>query len=409
MNVEVHIDWQGETFLAGRLYPAGRGSGVTFEYDRAWLARPDAFALDPTALPLQRNAHHGTTLFGALLDCGPDRWGRVLIDRAVRKKLLAQRPYHDIDYVLALDDFSRIGALRFRVEADGAFLAAGKKPLPPVVRLNALIQATDAIHNETETANDLRFLLGEGSPLGGARPKSAVMLGDGRLGIAKFPKPDDTRDIAAGEILALELARAAGVTTAEHHLVAVGTRSVAVITRFDRAGAVRLPFISGATLLGLGTGESGSYAQLADGIRRFGHDVSGDLSELWRRMVFSLLASNFDDHLRNHGFLMREPGHWSLSPAYDINPVPEIDRVNMSQTAISEEVEMPSVEQALAVAPRFGLKPAEAKSILRQVLTVVAGWQVVGRRLRLKATTLSAYASAFENPFVAEAKQLLSL
>jgi serine/threonine-protein kinase HipA len=409
MNVEVHIDWQGETFLAGRLYPAGRGSGVTFEYDRAWLARPDAFALDPTALPLQRSAHHGTTLFGALQDCGPDRWGRVLIDRAVRKKLLVQRPYHDIDYVLALDDFSRIGALRFRVEADGAFLAAGKKPLPPVVRLNALIQATGAIHNETETANDLRFLLGEGSPLGGARPKSAVMLADGRLGIAKFPKPDDTRDIATGEILALELARAAGVTTAEHHLVAVGTRSVAVITRFDRAGAVRLPFISGATLLGLGTGESGSYAQLADGIRRFGHDVSGDLSELWRRMVFSLLASNFDDHLRNHGFLMREPGHWSLSPAYDINPVPEIDRVNMSQTAISEEVEMPSVEQALAVAPRFGLKPAEAKSILRQVSTVVAGWQVVGRRLRLKATTLSAYASAFENPFVAEAKQLLSL
>lgn len=408
MNVEVHIDWQGETCLAGRLYPAGRGSGVTFEYERGWLARPDAFALDPTALPLQRNAHHGTALFGALQDCGPDRWGRVLIDRAVRKKLLAQRPYRDIDYVLALDDFSRIGALRFRVEADGAFLAAGKKPLPPVVRLNALIQATDAIHNETETAKDLRFLLGEGSPLGGARPKSAVMLADGRLGIAKFPKPDDTRDVAAGEILALTLARAAGVTTAEHHLVKVGARSVAVITRFDRAGAVRLPFISGATLLGLGTGESGSYAQLADGIRRFGHHVSGDLSELWRRMVFSLLASNFDDHLRNHGFLMREPGHWSLSPAYDINPVPEIDRVDMSQTAISEEVEMPSVEQALAVAPRFGLKPAEAKSILRQVSTVVANWQTVGRRLRLKAATLSAYASAFENPFVAEAKQLLA-
>jgi hypothetical protein len=69
---------------------------------------------------------------------------------------------------------------------------------------------------------------------------------------------------------------------------------------------------------------------------------------------------------------------------------------------------MSSVEQALAVAPRFGLKPAEAKSILRQVSTVVANWQTVGRRLRLKAATLSAYASAFENPFVAEAKQLLA-
>lgn len=101
---------------------------------------------------------------------------------------------------------------------------------------------------------------------------------------------------------------------------------------------------------------------------------------------------------------MREPGHWSLSPAYDINPV----RVHTSQTAISEDVEMPSVEKALAVAPHFGLKPAKAKAILRQIATAVAGWQAVGRRLRLKATTLSAYASAFENPFVAEAKQLLS-
>jgi len=155
MNLDVHIDWRGETSLAGRLYPAGRGSGTTFEYDRAWLARPDAFAIDPTALPLQRNAHHGSALFSALQDCGPDRWGRVLIDRAVRKKLLEQRPYHDIDYVLALDDFSRIGALRFRVKAEGAFLAAAKKPLPPVVRRSALIQATDAIHNE-KTAKDLK-------------------------------------------------------------------------------------------------------------------------------------------------------------------------------------------------------------------------------------------------------------
>lgn len=407
MNVEVHIDWRGETHLVGLLYPAGRGSGVTFEYDRTWLARPDAFAIDPTSLPLQRNAHHRPGLFGALQDCGPDRWGRVLIDRAVRKKLLQQRPYRDIDYVLALDDFSRIGGLRFRTEAEGPFLAAVKKLLPPVVRLNALICATDAIHNQTETADDLRFLLREGSPLGGARPKSAVLLANGSLGIAKFPKPDDKRDIAAGEILALSLARAAGITTAEHSLVAVGARNVAVITRFDRAGAVRLPFVSAATLLGLASSELGSYTQLADGIRRFGHNVAGDLGELWRRMIFSLLASNFDDHLRNHGFLMREAGHWSLSPAYDINPVPEIDRVHITQTAISENLAEPSVEEALAVAARFGLKASAAKSILREVFTTVADWRPLGGRLRIKKGVLNVYESAFENPLMAEAKALL--
>ena len=257
MSLEVHIDWQGQTHLVGRLHAAERGSSVSFEYAPEWLQRDGAFAIDPTSLPLQRGAHHGATLFGAIQDCGPDRWGRVLIERAVRKKVLAQKPYHEIDYVLALDDASRIGALRFRLDAKSPFLAATSGKLPPLVRLNALLRATDAIHSETETAQDLRFLLGAGSPLGGARPKSAVSLADDRLAIAKFPKPDDTRDIAAGEILALTLAAQAGIQVAEHRLVSVGNQSVAVITRFDRAGKNRIPFISAASLLGLPQGDAG--------------------------------------------------------------------------------------------------------------------------------------------------------
>ncbi len=211
MSLEVHIDWQGQTHFVGRLHAAERGSSVSFEYAPEWLQQGEAFAIDPTSLPMQRGTHHGATLFGAMQDCGPDRWGRVLIERAVRKKVLAQKPYHEIDYVLALDDASRIGALRFRLDAKSPFLATTSGKLPPLVRLTALLHATDAIHSETETAQDLRFLLGAGSPLGGARPKSAVCLADDRLAIAKFPKPDDTRDIAAGEILALTLAAQAGM------------------------------------------------------------------------------------------------------------------------------------------------------------------------------------------------------
>jgi serine/threonine-protein kinase HipA len=309
--------------------------------------------------------------------------------------------------VLALDDGARVGALRFRVNAESPFLAATTGKLPPLVRLSALLRATDAIHSETETAQDLRLLLGAGSPLGGARPKSAVSLADERLAMAKFPKPDDTRDIAAGEILALTLAAHAGINVAEHRLVPVGGHSVAVITRFDRVGKNRIPFISAVTLLGLPQGDPGAYTLLADGIRQFGNDVTGDLHELWRRLVFSLLASNYDDHLRNHGFLMREPGRWSLSPAYDINPVPEVDRVRMNKTAIAEDQEEPTIAGALAAAPRFGLKPGEAKKILREVFTAVSGWRITGRRLRLKTLTLDTYASAFEHPLMDEAGQLL--
>jgi serine/threonine-protein kinase HipA len=124
-------------------------------------------------------------------------------------------------------------------------------------------------------------------------------------------------------------------------------------------------------------------------------------------MVFSLLASNYDDHLRNHGFLMHQAGRWSLSPAYDLNPVPEMDRVRVSKTPISEEHEEPSIAAALAVAGRFGLKAPAASGILQEVFTSVSLWRPMGRRLRLKRTTLDAYASAFEHELMDEARRLL--
>ncbi len=407
MSIEVHIDWAGETRFVGVLYPAARSAAVSFEYASAWLARSDTFSIDPTSLPLRPGGHHSSALFGAMQDCGPDRWGRQLIERAVRQHVLERKPYQDLDYVLALDDASRIGALRFRSTADSPFLAASVGKLPPLVQLSALVRAANAVHGATETAADLRYLLGQGSPLGGARPKSAIAFADGRLALAKFPKPDDRRDIAAGEILALTLARQAGITVAAHRLVAVGASHVAVITRFDRDGRQRIPFLSAHSLLGLPTGEPGAYTLLADGIRQFGHDTAADLRELWRRLVFSLLASNTDDHLRNHGFLQRAPGRWALSPAYDLNPVPEIDRTQFPQTPIAEGNSDSTLGAALAAVPRFGLKPAAAKAILREVLAVIVQWRKTGRQLRLKSSTLDAYATAFDHPLVAEAKKMI--
>lgn len=406
MSAEVHIEWEGETHFVGRLHTAERSPAVSFEYVPEWLGREGAFAIDPTALPLCAGPHHSAALFGAIQDCGPDRWGRILIERAVRKHVLDRKPYQDLDYVLALDDASRIGALRFRADANGPFLAAGGGKIPPVVQLAALLNAADAVHRETETAKDLRYLLGQGSPLGGARPKSAVALPDGRFAIAKFPKPDDTRDIAAGEILALTLARQSGIHVAGHRLVDVKGHAVSVVTRFDRNRARRIPFLSANSLLGLPPGEPGAYTTLADGIRQFGNDIASDLRELWRRLVFSLLASNYEDHMRNHGFLLRTPGRWALSPAYDLNPVPEIDRRHTPQTAITEDQGDPTIAAAIKAAARFGLKTAQAKTILLEVLAAVSGWRKTGRQLRIKASTLDAYATAFEHPLLEEAQKL---
>lgn len=131
MSLEVHIDWRGATHLVGHLHTSDRGPAVTFAYAAGWLGRDDRFAIDPTGLPLGTYPLHGPSLFGAMQDCGPDRWGRVLIERAVRRQVLDRKPYREIDYVLALDDSARIGALRFRAEPDGPFLAATAGKLPP--------------------------------------------------------------------------------------------------------------------------------------------------------------------------------------------------------------------------------------------------------------------------------------
>lgn len=179
-----------------------------------------------------------------------------------------------------------------------------------------------------------------------------------------------------------------------------------MITRFDRDGTRRIPFLSANSLLALPQEELGAYTLLADGIRQFGYDTAADLRELWRRLVFSLLASNYDDHLRNHGFLMREPGRWALSPAYDLNPVPEIDRRHTPETAITEYQEEPSIALAFEAAPRFGLKSAEAKTILREVFAAVADWRKAGKQLRLKSSTLDAYCTAFEHSLMDEAQKL---
>ena len=104
---------------------------------------------------------------------------------------------------------------------------------------------------------------------------------------------------------------------------------------------------------------------------------------------------------------MRTPGRWSLSPAYDLNPVPEIDRARTTQTSITEEHQEPSIEAALNAAPRFGLQATECKRIVGEVFAAISAWRNTGRRLRVKAATLETYASAFQNPLMDEAKTLL--
>ena len=282
---------------------------------------PQAFALDPAHLPLQPSPIYFSStksaLPGALRDGAPDRWGQILIKRALRKAG-ENRSLSEIDYLLSVSDDTRIGALRYKFDGQAEFnQTVGAYRIAPLVHLPALLNAADAVASQTETADDIRLLLNEGSPLGGARPKSAVRDKGGSLAIAKFPKPDDDRSIPHGEVLALTLAAQAGIRVPKARLIDVAGRPVALIARFDRNGVRRVPFLFVISLVGANDGEDATFTDIAECVRMFSAQPKVDLHELWRRMVFSVMIGNLDDHLRNHGFLYAGDGKWYLSPAYD--------------------------------------------------------------------------------------------
>ena len=371
-----------------------------FEYADEWLRRSDAFALDPANMPLSNGWTYtsGATssLPGALRDTAPDRWGQRLIQRAFRKSG-ETRLLTEIDYLLGLSDLTRIGALRFRPEGVEAFeYDIGERQVPPLLKLAQLINASQAVLSESETADELKLLLNEGSPLGGARPKSVVVDHEGHLFIAKFSKGDDEYNIPQGEVLAMKLARLAGIKVANARLLRVEGRSVSLISRFDRIGDRRIPFISAMTLLGLEDGDQATYVDIAEVIRMYSSSPTEDLRELWRRVVFNVLVGNLDDHLRNHGFVYDRDGMWRLSPAYDLNPVPFSQGVRELRTWISEIGPEADLELARSVAQHFKLDLNQADEIIVEVNSVLRRWRSLVSQLGMTSSDAATYESAFQ-------------
>lgn len=400
--IEIHVDQPGGTRMVGRFrYVSKRHSrSSVFEYAAEWLGDMAAFAIDPKNLPLQAGPFYTSSdksaLPGAIRDAAPDRWGRQLIKRAFAKAG-GRRTLSEIDYLLAVTDHTRIGALRFRHEGEDSFdHHISNSRVPSLIQLPALLNAADAVQTNTETSEDLKLLLNEGSPLGGARPKSAVENTDGTLAIAKFPKPDDDRSIPHGEVLAMTLARKAGLTVADAELVDVVGRPVALIRRFDRTGNRRIPFLSAMSLLGLNDGDEATYTDIAEIIRMHSSSPTEDLHELWRRIVFNVLIGNLDDHLRNHGFLYNGNGRWRLSPAYDLNPVPLVEKGRELTTWISEQGPEADLNLAREATPFFALKKKEAEAIIDEISAPLKNWLSTAHRLGMNSKDIDIYSTAIQ-------------
>lgn len=402
-NLLVYVDIDGTPHFVGRLWARSRKGkeSATFEYDTAWLSNPLRFALEP-ALTLGKGPHHTTAdrqIFGAIGDSAPDRWGRVLIQREERRKAREEkRPPHtllEVDYLLGVGDIARQGALRFREHDTGPFLATGIQ-IPPLMQLPALMGAAIRISEDGGSDADLRLLLAPGSSLGGARPKASVVDKDGQLAIAKFPQHGDLFPVSRWEAVALTLAQQAGIPTPEWRLERIADRDVLLLRRFDRYGDRRIPFLSAMSLLAAGDNEPHSYMEIADALRQYGAKADEDCAQLWRRVVFNIMISNTDDHLRNHGFLYETSG-WRLSPAYDLTPVPTDIRPRILTTAIDEVDGTASLNLALDVASHFGVKSDRARKILHEVGAAVAQWRKTATKFGLSPQQIDRMASAFEH------------
>jgi serine/threonine-protein kinase HipA len=405
-KTHVYVDLGGSAVLVGTLWSRARKGqeSATFEYQKSWLENPKRFSLEP-ALMLGPGPYHtgeGKALFGALGDSAPDRWGRVLMRRAERSQAKQERrvprTLREIDYLLMVDDEARQGALRFARSEGGPFVREGAQVrIPPLIELPRLLAAAEHFEEEKETDEDIRLLLAPGSSLGGARPKASVRDADGQLLIAKFPHKADETNAVLWEALALKLAKKAGIQAASWRLEQVSKKPTLLLSRFDRDGTRRLPFLSAMSMLGAKDREPHSYLELVDALRQHGAQVARDLEQLWRRIVFYVLISNTDDHLRNLGFLYSGTAGWVLSPAYDLNPVPVEVKPRVLTTNIDLDDGTASIDLVLSVAEYFGLSLNRARAVVREVAKAVGTWRREAAGLGIARTEIKKMSSAFDH------------
>ena len=411
----VYADWKPMEvpYLIGKLFSQRvRGKEIfSFEYNETWLNTSQAkLYLDPN-LGLYKGKQYlpeGKNNFGIFLDSAPDRWGRLLMRRreAWQAKLdgREESTLFESDYLLGVFDGHRMGGLRFKLEQDGAFLNNHKKmATPPWTSLRELeyaslqLEKEDAI-NDPEYTKWLSMLIDPGSSLGGARPKASVLDEKGNLWIAKFPSSKDDKNTGAWEMVLHELAKVCGIHVPDARLLQFsGKHHTFLSKRFDRIQDKRIHFASAMTLLGYQDGadfhDGLSYLDIVAFIIQQGALVKVDLEQLWRRVVFNILVSNTDDHLRNHGFMLTNNG-WQLSPAYDMNPNEMGSGLTLN---ISENSNEQDISLALETAKHYKLKKDEAIKILNDMQLEIAKWRTVAKKLGMGSSEIEQMKRAFRD------------
>lgn len=378
---------------------------VRFQYDRHWLQNARAFALDPDLSldehPFFPKPELGN--FGVFLDSSPDRWGQTLMKRRealqASDEKRAPRTLYGWDFLMGVQDFTRQGALRFRLAGTDVFLGNEPFAAPPITTLRELGAVAYQLSNRRIDDLDalrkwLAVLVAPGASLGGARPKANFTDADGSLWIGKFPARDDDRDVGAWEYVVHGLAKKACIDVPSAKLVRLNSEyHTFCVQRFDRAHGARRFYASAMTLLRKEHSEGTSYLELAQFLRSSGDGAYAgtDLEQLFRRVAFNVAMGNRDDHLRNHGFVLGANG-WRLAPAFDINP--NIDKAEHVLN-LDDADNTPSLATVLTTGQFYGLSPDRAKQVVEEVVSVVDGWRDAARQAGIAAADVELTAGAF--------------
>lgn len=411
LDIWVYAHWIGmpEPKCIGILsahFGKGRKS-FSFEYDPQWISSEEQLLLDPdlgwysgTQFP------NGKDNFGIFLDSMPDSWGRTLMQRREPQRAKEEgrgpRKLHDIDFLLGVYDESRMGALRFKLDPNGPFLETDSiTTTPPWTSLGELQKAVKNIEsddNDDAIRDWILMLLGPGSSLGGARPKTNFLDKENNLWIAKFPSKNDTINKAAWEFLANRLALRAGINMSDSKISIIsGNYNTFITKRFDRVKKERIHFASAMTMTGYSEealrDKKASYLEIAEFIKFSGADNTEDLHQLWKRIVFNISVSNTDDHLRNHGFLLTNKG-WRLSPAYDINP--STDKYGLALN-IDMDNNALDFDLAKSVGDFFMLNTDKMEEILEQVKSVIKNWRSFANAIGIPRQEQDRMESAFQS------------
>lgn len=409
--VYADFDWLKTAVLVGELgYESLRGTdSYSFCYDHNWLRQYSDLYLsaDINNYTGLQFTQPDRDIFGCFGDALPDRWGRLLLNR--REQIRAQeekRPVRKLssyDYLLGIDDYSRMGGFRFKESPDGEFINCDATlRIPPLTDIQVLVAASMEVEKSEERnlLPDKKWLLQlvhPGTSLGGARPKAGVLNEEGELCVAKFPSRNDEYDIGLWEHLSHLLAKEAGVEAAETRAITVGEKYHTLLSkRFDRTtDGHRRHFASAMTLLGLTDGcnaQTGNgYLDIVDFILQHCCNVEANLRQLYRRVAFSIAIGNSDDHFRNHGFLLTPKG-WTLSPAYDLNPT-----FNDHQSLlINATTNRSDLQLLLASSEEYMISKEEATRIIEEVKDGVSQWRSMATRLGIAKREMDLFAQVFE-------------